>query len=135
MTHRFFIGALIWLGFIPLEADRNYAIIVKHNERPNYLGLFGVRSFVGSVCLFIMYPEFNPLWDIMSVWDSRWHILFEFSSFYLGFDPILSKKRGLKWNYKGKDSGILDDLPMWAYLTLKALSVVGLIVSLYMILR
>lgn len=132
---RIYIGLIAWLGFIPLEANRNLTIIERYKERPNYLGLAGVRVFVGSICLFIMFPEFNPLWDLSTVWDARWYITFEFTSFYLGFDPLLSKKRGRRWNYKGKDSGFLDDLPMWAYVTLKALCVIGLIFSLYMILR
>jgi hypothetical protein len=122
-----------WFSFIIFELWRNYDKIEEQEERPDYLGSFMYRAFIGLIGIFIINPEFNPIWYPESTWGGIPPACFEASSFYLLFDPILNKLRGTHWLYRGKNSGILDKLGLPYYITLKVFSLIILILSICVI--
>lgn len=129
------LGIILWLSFIPFEVFRNYRWIEIKKKRPAYFNFAVVRITAGLACLVIMYPHFDPLGNWWSVLGAVPYVIFEISSFYLVFDSWLNIKRGKKWFYKGEDSGILDDMPYWAYYIMKILCLIALPWSLIVILK
>lgn len=127
----FYFGFVGWIVFIAGEAYRNYWMPKRQGKRPNYLGNFMYRSFFGLVCFIMMNPDFDPLYDLRTVWQGRWIAGYQVSSFYLSFDPLLNAFMKRRWNYKGKNSGWLDKLSMGLYYSLKIACVILLGYSLY----
>lgn len=123
---------LYWLGFIVLEVIRNLILIDYKKIRPNYPGAAVFRSFFGLVCAIIMCPEWDPLGGNFTVILP--YIGFELATFDLIFDPALNLVRNKPIFYKGKNSGIMDKLPNWAYFAINGLSLAYLIVY-FMFLR
>lgn len=120
---------IFWLLFISLELYRNYFLIEKKKVKPDYMGSFCYRVFFGAVCLIIANPNFDPAGDPFTIIQALPFFIFQLSSFYLLFDPLLNLLRGKKWNYRGEDSGWLDKLPLWAYYALKVICLAGLVYS------
>lgn len=125
---------IYWLIFISLELWRNYYLIEKQKIKPDYGGSFIFRAFFGMVCLIIANPYFDPAGNPLTILQALPFAVFQLSSFYLLFDPILNLLRGKKWDYKGKDSGWLDKLPIGFYYALKIVCLAGLITSLIILL-
>lgn len=107
---------IYWILFILLEIRRNYVIIEIDKERPNYLHSFGFRAFFAFLGICITYPHYDPIMEIYKVWP---YIVFQLSSFWILFDLGLNISRGKELLYKGKNSGLLDRLPIGIYATLK----------------
>lgn len=120
---------IYWIGFIGLEIFRNYYLIVKKHERPNYAGSFMFRAFFGLVGIAIMYPEFDPLGDYRTLYGALPALIFEVTSFYLLFDPILNWSRKLPWDYQGKNSGWIDKLGKKWYYVFKIACLIWLILT------
>jgi hypothetical protein len=131
---RFLIGTLVWLFFIKYEVWRNYTLIEVEKERPNYLASAGIRTFLGAVCLAIMFPDLNI--EQWNGWLAAWpYVVFEISTFYLLFDPWLNNKRGLEWNYRGQHSGwFFDRIHLVGYYTMKVLCLIGFLYTSILIL-
>lgn len=121
------IGFFLWLLFIAWEVRRNYRIIEVHKESPDYLNSFFVRAFFGLVALALMSGDYDPF---MEWYHSLPIVTYEVTSFYLVFDVWLNVRRGKAWNYRGKNSGWLDKLPIHFYYVLKVVCLVGLVWSI-----
>lgn len=115
---------IYWLTFILLEVYRNYVLIEKRRIRPNYGGSFVFRAFFGLLCLILANPDFDPLVNGLDYWP---FVVFECTSFWLLFDPLLNITRKKPLGYRGKTSGWLDSLNPLIYWVLKALAAFGLI--------
>jgi hypothetical protein len=116
----FEIGFFGWIAFIGLHIWFNWRLIVKKKKTPSYWGNFLYRAFAAVICLFIMEPEFNPVWYPYTIWKAAPVLLYEVTSFYLLFDPFLNWSRGLVWHYRGKKSGWIDpSVNLRQYLILK----------------
>lgn len=125
---------MLWLLYIALEIFGHYAWITWWKQRPRYDLVVMIRFAAGAVFLLKRHPEFDPLGDPSTIWPALVYFVFQFSSFYLLFDLILNLLRGKAWDYRGKNSGAYFDKGSWTrYYTWKALSVVGLIVSMYLL--
>jgi len=125
---------MLWLLFIALEIGRNYWIIEKWKQRPRYDLAVVFRFGVGAAFFLCRHPEFDPLGDPSTIWPALVYFVFQFSSFHLLFDLILNLLRGKAWDYRGKNSGAYFDKGSWArYYTWKVASLLGLIVSIYLI--
>lgn len=119
---------ICWIIFIAGEIWRNWYLIERKQIKPNYLGSFMIRAFAAIVCLAIMNQTFDPGY-LRSWYEVSPDILFECASFYLFFDPILNKLRGLEIDYRGAESGWLDPaLSRTAWWILKGACVVYLVV-------
>lgn len=129
----FEVGFYGWQACIILDLIRNAWLIMKRKKEPNYFGNFLYRSFFGFICLAIMHPELDPLGDPLTVWEAKWKIGYQATSFYMLFDPSLNIIRKKHIDYQGKKSGWLDRLPKWQYYTLKVLTLGMLITSLIVI--
>jgi len=123
-------GLILWIVLIWLEVERNYHLIEKEKEKPDYLHSFGVRAFLGILGLVFMCKH-DPFleWELTVP-----YFVYEVTSFYLIFDLWLNLKRGKPLDYQGKQSGWLDKLGKPFYYTLKILCLVLLILSLTIIL-
>lgn len=116
---------MAWLIFIALEILRNYALIKWLRLRPHYGWSKIIRCAAGAFFFFWYFPDpatmgFPPIN----------YFFFQITSFYVSFDLILNKLRGLAWDYRGKNSGDLDKLPDTKYYLLKAACLVVLILTL-----
>lgn len=118
---------IYWLEYIIIDLLWNAFKIKGLKLRPNYFGQGCRRTLVGFIVMINDNPMFDPLGNPLSMLDSLPFVVFQFTSFYLIFDPLLSLLLGKPWNYKGKNSGYLDKLPMWAYYSLKGLCALGLV--------
>lgn len=117
---------IIWLIFIGLEIYRNYFLIKKKKVKPIYIHSFIIRAISG-ILIAISTDPFG-LW--LNIIQSVPIIVFEITSFYILFDPILNKLLSNKWNYRGLESGWFDSLPLPIYYIMKILCIIGLIVSI-----
>lgn len=125
---------MIWLSFIFFEIGRNYFLIEGLEVRPHYGYSAMIRFAFGAIFLFVRHPEFDPLGDVTTIFPAVTYACFQWSSFYLLFDPLLNILRGKKFNYQGKNSGTLDRRPQAKYYLLKIASAVVLILSLIVML-
>lgn len=116
---------LIWLLFIGLELYRNYYLIKIKRLKPIYIQSFIIRA-VSGILISISTDPFGLWTNIIEVIP---FIVFEITSFYILFDPILNILLGNKWNYKGLESGWFDSLSLPMYYIMKILSLIGLIIS------
>lgn len=94
----------VWVAFIVLEMLRNYIIIEEMHTRPNYLVSFILR---GMISIF-----HGVLFDCQDILQYGVLLLFQCTSFFVVFGPLLNKARGKEFWYLGEDSGWLDDLFM-----------------------
>ena len=124
----------LWLVYILLCVAYNYVKIEKRKKRPDYLVANVWRVFFGAVFLIASNPNFDPVGNPFTIIQALPFSVFQVTSFYILFDLLLNLLRGKKWNYKGKASGYLDSLPMWAYYTLKIVCLVGLVNSIIILL-
>src|SRR3546814_12647066 len=85
--------------FIILELARNYVLIEKRKIRPNYPGSFVLRAFFGLLCIILTYEDFDPLVNGLDYWP---FVVFECTSFWLLFDPILNLARKKPLGYSGE---------------------------------
>lgn len=120
---------MIWLIFVVLEITRNYILIEVLKLRPHYGYSAIIRFGFAAIFLFWRHPEFDPLGDVTTIFPSTVYALFQWSSFYILFDPILNLLRGKPVFYQGEHSGYTDGLSSPKYLMLKAASLVILILS------
>lgn len=149
------IGYIAWSLFIWYEVNRNYRMIEVEKVRPNYWHSFGVRAFFGILGIATMIPsDIDPvlcLYDLIVDIPQYWRVspllvvpliltnpivlilIAETTSFSLIFDPWLNKKRGRRWNYRGKNSGWIDKLKLGFYYAFKILCLLGFIYSTIMI--
>ena len=125
---------MIWLAFIAFEIFRNYALIEWWKKRPRYDVSVVIRFAAGAVFLLKRHPEFDPAGDPSTIWPALVYFVFQFSSFYLLFDSILNILRGKVIDYRGANSGAYFDKCSWTrYYAWKGASVIGLIVSTYLL--
>lgn len=100
---------IFWILFIAAEIWRNWYLIKRKKIKPNYAGSFMIRAFFAIAALAIMNQTFD-LGRLRSWYEVLPDIGFLATSFYLLFDPILNKLRGLDIDYRGKESGWIDPL-------------------------
>lgn len=116
---------MTWLLFIAFEILRNYALIKWLELRPHYGWSHIIRWGAGAFFFFYHYPD-----PATTPFPAIVYGLFQASSFYVLFDPILNILRGKPLFYQGKNSGTLDKLPKEKYYLLKAASLIVLILTL-----
>lgn len=125
---------MIWIVYIVLAVLCHYAWIMRMKKRPRYDVVVVVRFGAGAAFLLFRHPELDPLGDLATIWPALVYGVFQFSSFYLLFDLILNLLRGKAWDYRGKNSGAYFDKGGWVrYYTWKVASLIGLIVSTYVL--
>lgn len=123
-----------WLLFIAFEIIRNYAMIEWWKKRPNYQRSYMIRFCAFAVFALKRHPEFDPFGDPSTIAPVLVYFVFQCTSFYLLFDLLLNIARGKAWDYRGKNSGAYFDKGSWVrYYTWKGASVIGLIVSIYLL--
>lgn len=112
---------LLWLVYILSEALVQNRYIKKGNI-PIYIALFFIRGiFALAQGAFVLDVQSDPWWE--------WPILvgWQACSFWIFFDLILNALRDKEYDYKGEDSGWLDELPYkWWYIG-KIIAVIGMI--------
>jgi len=115
---------ILWLLYPIIEAFAQ-AYFIKLGNKPNYLQLFIIRGFAATMFgALVVQPEPYLPGILM--------FIFQVSSFWILFDPILNKLRGKPFTYKGKDSGWLDKLPTSIYWSLKVVALVAAVISYYL---
>lgn len=93
---------IVWFIFIAFEIARNWYIIERSKARPNYLISFIFRG-MAAIAHGIMLDVSNP--------DEWWPVLiFQVTSFFVLFSPILNIIRGKDFDYLGETSGWLDKI-------------------------
>lgn len=121
---------LLWLSLVPSEVLRNYYIIEVGKEKPNYLQSFIIRGFVALVHAILFNPQTLLEWLPI--------LVFQLSSFFVIFSPMLNKLRNEEYFYLGKESGIIDPF-LLRYPTLHRilyfLSALLIVVSAILIIR
>ena len=91
---------LIWIGFIGLEAYRNYFIIEIKQTRPNYLQSFVIRAMAAILHGILFNPHnMGDYWPVLLYQGISFWILFELLLNYIRQKPLL---------YYGENSGWLD---------------------------
>lgn len=134
-----YIGFFGWIIYIALCILYNYKRIKIWKIKPIYLVSNIWRVFFGSVFLITMsagdgFNGIDPAYPRTLI-PYIPHAIYIASSFYLFFDPGLSWLRGLKWNYRGEDSGWMDSLKLAVYYTIKAMCLVAMVCSTVMLWR
>jgi hypothetical protein len=122
----FFIG--LWVVLV-LITDKIHYYWITRNVKPVYRQWFIIRGMMALIHA-VLTDELVIRWSMQTMKDYWPMFLFQISSYYLIFDPVLNWMRGLSWRYQGEESGWMDKLPTWAYLTAKVLCVVVLVYSL-----
>jgi hypothetical protein len=118
----------LWLLYIASCLLYSLNKIEIRKKRPDYTVAIIWRVFFGIVICIVVNPFLDPgnPFTLLPAWPfAAWQI----SSFYLLFDPSLNLLRGKPLFYRGKDSGTLDSLPLWAYYALKIICLIALIVT------
>lgn len=108
-----------WVLYPFLEAYIQSKFI-KAGYKPNYLLLFFIRGVYST--LHILTLDISCILQYLSV------VLWQACVFTLIFDPFLNFLRGLKWNYKGKNSGWIDSLPYNKYYAFEIIALFGAII-------
>src|SRR5690606_20972955 len=107
------VGLMLWIVVIWLEVERNYHLIEKEKEKPDYLHSCGVRVFRGILGLVSMCKHAPFLeWELTAP-----YFVYEVTSFYLILDLWLNLKRGKPFDYQGKPSGWPDQIGKPFYYT------------------
>ena len=90
----------VWIFFIVVHAVVDYREIEYHNSKPNYLVSFiirGIAAILHGIMMDVTKPE--EWWPIL---------IFQVTSFWVLFSPILNLLRGKPFLYLGEDSGWID---------------------------
>lgn len=123
---------LYWIIAIGIEVCRNYYLIEKLKERPNYLTSFGIRCFLGLLAIILTFgDQFDPV--VTGIKDYIPYIIFQVTSFWLLFDIFLNLSRDRPIGYKGKNSGWLDKLPTAYYWLFKGIALITMIYTIFYI--
>ena len=126
----FYVGFYGWPLIIAATIYLNWYRITKRHLKPYYFASNWSRAIFGAVCLILMTIDkgFDPA--NLATWiPALPSIVYIVSSFYLFFDAGLNGLHKLRWDYKGKDSGVLDKLPKPLYYVLKAVCLAALVLS------
>lgn len=99
---------MIWFLFILFEVGLHFFWIEVLKKRPRYDIVRTWRFGWACVFLFWYHPEFDPLGDKTTIFPAATYLIFQVSSFYLLFDPLLNIARNKPIDYRGKKSGLLD---------------------------
>lgn len=91
---------LLWFSLIPAEVLRNYYIIEVDKTKPNYLQSFILRGFIALIHAILFNPQNIIEWLPI--------LVFQLSSFFVIFSPLLNKLRNEEFFYLGKESGFID---------------------------
>ena len=113
----------LWLLYILFEARLQAYLIDHKGWKPNYIQLFITRGIVSILHGVIL--------DTQAGWEYPVLVVFQTTTFWIGFDLLLNLFRGKPWNYKGKDSGWLDSLPDDIYWAGKVSALIGAIIFGY----
>lgn len=112
----------IWILIVVLTTFIHYWMISR-NVKPIYLQWFVIRA-IAAILHAILADVSNVNLTLEGMIDYWPLFFFQISSYYLIFDPLLNRLRGLTWIYKGKDSGWMDKLPHKWYIAVKILCIV-----------
>lgn len=127
----FYIGFFGWFAFIALHLWHQWKLW-KMGKRPSYLSNFIFRAFAGLVCIILMNPEFDPAGDPGTILDVLPELIFEVSTFYTLFDPLLNFICKRTIDHRGEKSGWIDPhLSRAEWWILKAASLIIAILSTY----
>lgn len=99
---------LLWLLLIVAEVFRNYVIILR--GRPNYLFSFINRGAVAILHAVLFNPQGPADWWFVLLWQC--------TSFFVVFNPLLNFVRNYEFFYLGANSGWIDQFFInkpWAY--------------------
>lgn len=99
---------MTWFLFILFEVGIHLLWIECFKKRPRYDIVRVWRFGWGCAFLFWYHPEFDPLGDVTTIFPAATYFIFQVSSFYLLFDPLLNLVREKPIDYRGKESGFLD---------------------------
>lgn len=120
---------LVWVVFIGVEVYRNWYIIEKKKQRPDYVWSFIFRGF---------FAILHGIWiDVQDLPDWCPVLTYQVTSFWLLFDVSLNRARRKQWFYTGENSGwIFDKLGKWpvVYLILKLVALGFMIWSITVLL-
>jgi len=111
---------IFWIVYILAEAFLQYKSISKGNK-PNYLQLAIIRGVFSIL--------HGVLIDVQDIKEYGILVLWQITSFWLIFDPVLNKLRKKSFFYKGKTSGWLDKLPNPLYFYLKIFALLLMIIA------
>ncbi len=111
---------LTWLLYPIIESVIQWYLIEKKKWKPIYLQLYILRGMVAILYggIVLNYQLIGPWYKIAALF------LFEATSFWLIFDPLLNFFRNKPFLYRGKESGVLDRMDYEWWLILKVLALV-----------
>lgn len=113
---------LLWILFIGADVYRNWYIIEKKKQRPDYLWSFIFRGWFAVLHGILFNPQ--------NVSDAIPIVTYQVTSFWLFFDVALNLARKKHPLYTGANSGwIFDKLGKWpvVYLILKLVALAGMV--------
>lgn len=93
---------IIWLFIINLEVNRNFIMIERLKQRPNYLLSFILRAMASIL--------HGAAFDVQTYTQAGVLFTFQLTTFFVLFSPALNYLRGKTFWYLGQESGWLDDL-------------------------
>ena len=99
---------MIWFIFVLFDVGTHFFIIEGLELRPRYAYATMWRFAAAACFLFYYHPEFDPLGDPTTIFPAVTYALFQWSSFYLLFDPLLNIAREKPFDYRGEKSGYID---------------------------
>lgn len=117
----------VWFVVIGVEIYRNYYMIERSKERPNYTLSFILRG---------MAAIFHGILFSPSNWVEYFPVfIFQVTSFWILFDLGLNILRNEAIFYTGRDSGLLDKVGKFplTYLLLKVAAFTLLVLSIIVI--
>lgn len=124
---------IIWLELVVIITFIHHYMIKEMETRPIYMQWWIIRG-LAAIIHAVISDEVNIEWSIEALVDYWPMLIFQVSSYYLIFDPLLNKLRKLTFIYRGLHSGWMDRLPMPAWVAVKVCCVGGLAYSLFTLL-
>ena len=111
---------LYWLIYILIESFIQEKLI-KKGDKPIYLVVFLIRAIFSVIQGAILNVQYNT-------WQYPILLVFQTCSLWIIFYLFLNFLRKEKWNYKGQQSGWLDNLEYKYYYPLKIVAFLGIFV-------
>lgn len=117
------LSILLWVLFVIIVSAIHYIIIEVYNRTPFYLGWF-VAKGMAAILNGIMFDPKN-----VSEWLPI--LAFQITSFWVIFNPLLNKMRGLSFWHLGTDSGLIDKFFLKYHVLYKTTYVLTCVIMLY----
>jgi len=93
----------LWIVFVLGVAVYHYYLIEVRQERPNYFLWFVIKA-MAAIIHGIFFDPYGP--EDYVTWLPV--LIFQVTSFWVIFSPVLNLMRGLSFWYLGKNSGWID---------------------------